>query len=145
MATGQYIKQNLLASDIGTTEVLASKVPDTSYEATSAIDCRGYRQVDFFVHLTLDGTGVATITVKPESGHDLAGTTKYATYLTEVVASGVATTHDYEIELTDPTPADDTVYKVSLPVEGRYVRLQIKANSTGGGNARYTVYATRRV
>tara|TARA_R110000765_G_C18600558_1_gene569115 strand:- start:11 stop:448 length:438 start_codon:yes stop_codon:yes gene_type:complete len=145
MATGQYIKQNLLSSDIGTTEVLASKVTSTTYEATSALDCRGFRQIDFFVHLTLDGTGVATITAKPEAGHDLAGTTKYATYLTETVSLGVATTHDYEIELTDPTPADDTVYKVSLPVEGRYVRLQIKANSTGGGAARYTIYAARRV
>ena len=142
MATGQYIKQNLLASDIGTTEVLASKVPDTSYEATSAIDCRGYRQVDFFIHLVLDGTGIASITVKPESGHDLAGTTKYATYLTEVVASGVATTNEYEVVFADPTPADDTVYKVSLPVEGRYVRLQIKANAAQGS---YVVYATRRV
>ena len=142
MATGQYIKQNLLASDIGTTEVLAAKTPATSYEATSALDCRGYRQVDFFVHLVTDGTGVASITVKPESGHDLAGTTKYATYLTEVVASGVATTNEYEVVFDDPTPADDTVYKVSLPVEGRYVRLQIKANAAQGS---YIVYATRRV
>lgn len=142
MATGQYIKQNLLASDIGTTVVEALGNVSNTYVTTDAIDCRGFRQVDFFVHLVTDGTGLSSLTVKPESGHDLAGTTRYATYLTETVSLGVATTHDYEIELTDPTPADDTVYKVSLPVEGRYVRLKVKANATQGT---YIVYAARRV
>jgi hypothetical protein len=144
MAIGQYIKQPHGSSDLITTVVQASRAIDDDYVATSPIDCRGYRQVDFFVHLVTDGTGLTSLTVNPESGHDLAGTIKYASYLLEQVGSGSGTTGTwlYELVFDEPTPADDTVYKVSLPVEGRYVRLQIKANTDQGT---YIVYAARRV
>jgi len=62
--------------------------------------------------------------------------------LTETVSSGVSTTNPYIVELDDPAPADGKVYKVTVPVEGRYVRLALKAT---GGAAVVTVYAQRRV
>ena len=144
MATGQYIKQPHGSSDLVTTLVEVLGNISDGYLATDPIDCRGYRQVDFFVHLVTDGTGLTSLTVKPESGHDLAGTIKYASYLLEQVPSGSGTTGTwiYELVLDDPTPADDTVYKISLPVEGRYVRLNVKANAVQGT---YAVYAARRV
>tara|TARA_R110000765_G_scaffold47073_8_gene96897 strand:+ start:3635 stop:4063 length:429 start_codon:yes stop_codon:yes gene_type:complete len=142
MATGQYIKQNLLSSDIGTTVVRATLIPATTYEATTAMDCRGFRQVDFFIEVNTAGS-IAKLTVKPESGQTLSSTTvEYATYLTETVSLGVATTYDYEIELNDPLPSGTPVYKVSLPVEGRYVRLSLKSDHVSGT---VTIYATRRV
>tara|TARA_R110000824_G_scaffold23246_14_gene83722 strand:- start:2906 stop:3340 length:435 start_codon:yes stop_codon:yes gene_type:complete len=144
MATGQYIKQPHGSSDLVTTLVQALEDISTTYVTTSPIDCRGYRQVDFFVHLVTDGTGLVSLTVKPEAGQDLAGTIKYAPYLLEVTGSGsgASATWIYELTLDDPTPADDTVYKISLPVEGRYVRLNVKANAVQGT---YIVYAARRV
>ena len=142
MATGQYIKQNLLGSDIGTTVVRATLIPTTSYVATTAMDCRGFRQIDFFIEVDSAGS-ITKLTVKPEAGQTLSSTTvEYATYLTETVSLGVATTNEYEVELNDPLPSSTPIYKVSLPVEGRYVRLSLKSDDASGT---VTVYATRRV
>jgi hypothetical protein len=141
MATGQYIKQNLLGSDIGTTEVRATLIPTTSYVATTAMDCRGYRQIDFFIRVDTVAS-ITKLTVNPEAGHLIGSATEYASYLTETVSAGVATTNIYQIELNDPAPATNGLYKVSLPVEGRYVRLGLKSDSATG---LVSVYATRRV
>lgn len=142
MATGQYIKQNALGSDPSTTEVRATLVPTTGYVATTAMDCRGFRQIDFFVRVDTVAS-ITKLTVRPESGQTLASSViEYATYLTETVSSGVATTNEYEVELNDPAPGSNEVYKVSLPVEGRYVRLSLKSDSASG---LVSVYATRRV
>ena len=129
-------------SDDGTTEVRASLQPTTGYVATTEIDCRGYTQIDFFVKVDTVST-ITKVTVLPESGQKLtSGTIEYSTYLAEVVASGVSTTNQYVVELNDPTAVDGTVYKVSLPVEGRYVRLRIKADAAAGA---VSAYANRRV
>ena len=141
MATGQYIKQNLLSSDIGTTEVRATLIPTTGYVATTELDCRGFRQIDFFIRVDTVAS-ITKLTVKPESGHAIGSATEYAAYLTETVSAGVATTNIYQIELNDPAPAGNGLYKVSLPVEGRYVRLSLKSDSASG---LVSVYATRRV
>ena len=142
MATGQYIKQNLLGSDIGTTEVRATLVPTSSgYVATTELDCRGFRQIDFFIRVDTVAS-ITKLTVNPEAGHLIGSATEYASYLTETVSAGVATTNIYQIELNDPAPATNGLYKVSLPVEGRYVRLGLKSDSATG---LVSVYATRRV
>ena len=143
MATGQYTKQNLLQSDADVTTVRAAAAPTVNYVETTEIDCRGFREVDFFVDVAAVGS-ITKLTVKPETGHYLsdAATIEYATYLTETISSGVSTTNEYEVELNDPSPASGVVYKVTVPVEGRYVRLKLKAT---GGTGTVTVYALRRV
>ena len=147
MASGQYIKQNLLQSDADVTTVLSGETLSTgSYaDSTSDFDCRGFREVDFFVDVASAGS-ITKLTIKPETGHYLsdASTIEYATYLTETISSGVATTNDYEVELTDPAPSTTPVYKVTVPVEGRYVRLQLKVDNAGS-NPSVAVYALRRV
>tara|TARA_R100000664_G_C2717679_1_gene112196 strand:- start:472 stop:906 length:435 start_codon:yes stop_codon:yes gene_type:complete len=144
MATGQYKKQNLLPSDLDVTVVRAAAAPTTSYVASTEIDCRGFREVDFFVHVVAYGA-MTKLTVKPETGQALSSSTvQYATYLAESIEDGVATTHEYEVELNDPTPANDVVYKVTLPVEGRFVRVQLKVDDAGSSPS-VAVYAQRRV
>ena len=143
MATGQYKKQNLLPSDLDVTVVRAAAAPTTAYVATTEIDCRGFREVDFFVDVDTVGS-ITKLTVKPETGHYLsdAATIEYATYLTETISSGVATTNEYEVELNDPSPASGVVYKVTVPVEGRYVRVSLKSDNASGTVG---IYAQRRV
>jgi len=143
MASGQYIKQNLLQSDADVTTVRAAAAPTTAYVATTEIDCRGFREVDFFVDVDTVGS-ITKLTVKPETGHYLsdAATIEYATYLTETISSGVATTNEYEVELNDPSPASGVVYKVTVPVEGRYVRVSLKSDNASGTVG---IYAQRRV
>ena len=142
MASGQYIKQNLLPSDLDVTVVRAAAAPTTAYVATTEIDCRGFREVDFFVEVASAGS-ITKLTVKPETGHRLSTTTlTYASYLTETISSGVATTHEYEVELNDPAPSTTPVYKVTVPVEGRFVRVSIKSDSATGTVG---IYAQRRV
>lgn len=142
MASGQYIKQNLLQSDADVTTVRATGAPTTSYVATTEIDCRGFREVDFFVDVASAGS-ITKLTIKPETGQALSTSTiEYATYLTETISSGVATTNDYEVELTDPAPSTTPVYKVTVPVEGRYVRVSLKSDSATGTVG---IYAQRRV
>ena len=142
MATGQYRKQNLLPSDLDVTVVRAAAAPTTSYVATTEIDCRGFREVDFFVHVVAYGA-MTKLTVKPETGQALSTSTiEYATYLTETISSGVATTNEYEVELNDPAPSTTPVYKVTVPVEGRFVRVSIKSDSATGTVG---IYAPRRV
>ena len=143
MATGQYTKQNLLASDLDVTTVRANLIPTTSYVATTAVDCRGYREVDFFVDVH-DVGSITKLTIRPESGQALStSTVEYATYLTETVTDGVAETFDYEIELNDPTPADGVVYKVTVPVQGRYIRVSLKVDDATSSEV--GIYAYRRV
>lgn len=142
MATGQYRKQNLLPSDLDVTVVRAAAAPTTSYVATTEIDCRGFREVDFFVDVDTVGS-ITKLTVKPETGQALSTSTiEYATYLTETISSGVATTNEYEVELTKPTPASGVIYKVTVPVEGRFVRVSLKSDSATGVVG---IYAQRRV
>jgi len=142
MASGQYIKQNLLTSDADVTTVRTAAAPTTSYVATTELDCRGFREVDFFVHVATAGS-ITKLTVKPETGQALSSSTiEYASYLTETISSGVATTNDYEVELTDPAPSTTPVYKVTVPVEGRYVRVSLKSDSATGVVG---IYAQRRV
>ena len=142
MATGQYRKQNLLSSDAEVTVVRAVAAPTTSYVASTELDCRGFREVDFFVEVASAGS-ITKLTVKPETGHRLSTTTlTYATYLTETISSGVATTNEYEVELNDPAPSTTPVYKVTVPVEGRFVRVSIKSDSATGTVG---IYAQRRV
>ena len=142
MASGQYIKQNLLQSDADVTVVRAVAAPTTSYVATTELDCRGFREVDFFVEVASAGS-ITKLTVKPETGHRLSTTAlTYASYLTETISSGVATTNEYEVELNDPAPSGTPVYKVTVPVEGRYVRVSLKSDSATGTVG---IYALRRV
>jgi len=142
MATGQYIKQNLLPSDAAVTTVRAAVVPTTSYVASTEIDCRGFREVDFFVDVDTVGS-ITKLTIKPETGQLLSSSAiEYASYLTETISSGVATTNEYEVELNDPTPASGVIYKVTVPVEGRYVRVSLKSDSATGVVG---IYAQRRV
>lgn len=143
MATGQYTKQNLLQSDADVTTVRATAAPTLAYVASTEIDCRGFREVDFFVDVATVGS-ITKLTVKPETGHYLSDSTtiEYAAYMTESIAAGVSTTNEYEVELNDPTPADDIVYKVTVPVEGRYVRVSLKSDSATGTVG---IYALRRV
>ena len=144
MASGLYIKQNLLQSDADVTTVRAAAAPTVNYVATTEIDCRGFREVDFFVHGVAYGA-MTKLTVKPETGQALSTSTiEYATYLTETISSGVATTNEYEVELNDPAPADGVVYKVTVPVEGRFVRVQLKVDNASS-NPSVAVYAQRRV
>ena len=138
MATGQYIKQNLLPSDAAVTVVRVAAAPTVSYVATTELDCRGFRDVDTVGSIT-------KLTVRPETGQALSTSTiEYATYMTETVSSGVATTNEYEVELNDPTPANGIVYKVTVPVEGRYVRVSLKVDNAGGSPV-VGIYAQRRV
>ncbi len=144
MATGQYRKQNLLPSDLDVTVVRAAVVPTVNYVASTEIDCRGFREVDFFVDVDTVGS-ITKLTVKPETGQLLsASAIEYASYMTEAIAdgSGVATTYEYEVELNAPTPASGVVYKVTVPVEGRYVRVSLKSDSATGVIG---IYAQRRV
>ena len=143
MASGQYIKQNLLQSDADVTTVRAAAAPTVNYVATTEIDCRGFREVDFFVEVASAGS-ITKLTVKPETGHYLsdASTIEYATYLTETISSGVATTNEYEVELTKPTPASNVIYKVTVPVEGQFVRVSLKSDNASGVVG---IYALRRV
>ena len=148
MATGQYRRQDMLSSDLDTTVIQAAVVPGTTYAATTgSVDCRGFRQVDFFIHITGLGS-IGSITVRPESGNDLGGTTYWSTYLIEEIdgTSYLAATKQYQIVLDDPTPTLNRVYKVSLPVEGQHMRLQAKVDAVGGASAEILViYARRRV
>jgi hypothetical protein len=148
MATGQYKRQDMLASDLDTTVIQAAVTPGTTYTATTgSIDCRGFRQVDFFIHITGLGS-IGSITVGPETGNDLGGTTYWSTFLAEDldVETGIATTNKYQVVLDDPTPDVNVVYKVSVPVEGQHMRLQYKVNAVGGASAEILViYARRRV
>tara|TARA_R100001198_G_C5060339_1_gene111721 strand:- start:68 stop:508 length:441 start_codon:yes stop_codon:yes gene_type:complete len=146
MATGQYRKQNLLPSDLDVTTVKAAAAPTTAYTGyiTDGIDCRGFREVDFFVDVASAGS-ITKLTVLPQAGQALDSTTvEYASYMVESLsdASGVATTYQYEVELNDPAPSDTPVYKVTVPVEGRYVRLKLKSDSATGSVG---IYAQRRV
>ena len=143
MSSGQYIKQNLLQSDADVTTVRAAAAPTVNYVATTEIDCRGFREVDFFVDVDTVGS-ITKLTVKPETGHYLsdASTIEYATYLTETISSGVATTNEYEVELTKPTPASNVIYKVTVPVEGQFVRVSLKSDNASGVVG---IYALRRV
>ena len=146
MATGQYKKQNLLPSDLDVTTVKAAAAPTTAYTGyiTDGIDCRGFREVDFFVDVASAGS-ITKLTVLPQAGQALDSTTvEYASYMVESLsdASGVATTYQYEVELNDPAPSDTPVYKVTVPVEGRYVRLKLKSDSATGSVG---IYAQRRV
>ena len=144
MATGQYIKQNLLPSDAAVTVVRVAAAPTVSYVATTELDCRDFREVDFFVDVDTVGS-ITKLTVRPETGQALSTSTiEYATYMTETVSSGVATTNEYEVELNDPTPANGIVYKVTVPVEGRYVRVSLKVDNAGGSPV-VGIYAQRRV
>ena len=147
MATGQYRRQDMLSSDLDTTVIQASVAPGTSYAATAdSIDCRGFRQVDFFIHVAVLGD-INTITVTPESGNDLGGTTYWSDFLIEDInlTTALAATKMYQIVLDDPTPALNTVYKVSLPVEGQHMRLQFKIDDASSGTERLVIYARRRV
>ena len=146
MATGQYRKQNLLPSDLDVTTVKAAAAPTTAYTGyiTDGIDCRGFREVDFFVDVASAGS-ITKLNVLPQAGQALDSTTvEYASYMVESLsdASGVATTYQYEVELNDPAPSDTPVYKVTVPVEGRYVRLKLKSDSATGSVG---IYAQRRV
>ena len=142
MASGQYIKQNLLQSDADVTTVRAAAAPTVNYVATTEIDCRGFREVDFFVDVASAGS-ITKLTFKPETGQALSTSTiEYATYLTETISSGVATTNEYEGELTKPTPASNVIYKVTVPVEGQFVRVSLKSDNASGVVA---IYALRRV
>ena len=143
MATGQYIKQPHGSSDLELTTVLSSETLATaSYtDSTTPIDCRGYRQVDFFIKVETVAS-MSAIHVQPEAGQTIGGVILYAKYLWELVSAGAATTNIYTVNLTDPAIQDATPYKVSLPVEGRYVRLALKAT---GGTGVVSVYAARRV
>ena len=146
MATGQYRKQNLLPSDLDVTTVKAAAAPTTAYAGyiTDGIDCRGFREVDFFVDVASAGS-MTKITVLPQAGQALDSTTvEYASYMTEEIAEGggVATTYQYEVELNDPAPSTTPVYKVTVPVEGRYVRVSLKSDSATGTVG---IYALRRV
>ena len=143
MASGQYIKQNLLQSDADVTTVRAAAAPTVNYVATTEIDCRGFREVDFIVDVDTVGS-ITKLTVKPETGHYLsdASTIEYATYLTETISSGGATTNEYEVELTKPTPASNVIYKVTVPVEGQFVRVSLKSDNASGVVG---IYALRRV
>ena len=146
MASGQYIKQNLLQSDADVTTVLSGETLSTgSYaDSTSDFDCRGFREVDFFIHVDTKN-GMSKIHAQPEAGQILdQSNVEYATYLTETISSGVATTNEYEVELNDPAPADGVVYKVTVPVEGRVVRVQLKVDNASS-NPSVAVYAQRRV
>ena len=144
MATGQYTKQNLLQSDADVTTVLSGETLSTgSYaDSTSDFDCRGFREVDFFIHVDTKN-GMSKIHAQPEAGQILdQSNVEYATYLTETISAGVSTTNVYQVELNDPTISAGNIYKVTVPVEGRYVRLKLKAT---GGTGTVTVYALRRV
>lgn len=144
MASGQYIKQNLLQSDADVTTVLSGETLSTgSYaDSTSDFDCRGFREVDFFIHVDTKN-GMSKIHAQPEAGQILdQSNVEYATYLTETISAGVSTTNVYQVELNDPTISQGNIYKVTVPVEGRYVRLKLKATD-GAGTV--TVYALRRV
>lgn len=148
MATGQYRRQDLLKSDLDVTAVKAAAAPGTTYTTyvTDGIDCRGFREVDFFLDVQNVG-GMTLITAKPEAGQALdSSTVEYAAYMVESLSgsSGVATTYQYEVALDDPTPSNNVVYKVTVPVEGRYVRLAVKANIVTG-NPSIAAYAQRRV
>mgnify|MGYP003647518041 FL=1 len=82
MATGQYIKQNLLPSDAAVTVVRVAAAPTVSYVATTELDCRGFREVDFFVDVDTVGS-ITKLTVRPETGQALSTSTiEYATYMT---------------------------------------------------------------
>lgn len=144
MATGQYRKQNLLPSDAAVAVVLSGEALSTStyVDKTADYDCRGFREVDFFIHI--DTTNSMTkVHAAPQAGQALdSATVEYAPYLTETVDLGIATTKPYIVELDDPAVEDGKVYKVTVPVEGRYVRLALKAT---GGAGTVTVYAQRRV
>ena len=115
---------------------------DGTGDYTSDVDGFGYNYVDFMIDIGTLGS-VTKITAVPQSGNKLDGsTTVYSYYTTEAVAAGVATVNVYKIELDDPTPHADNIYMVSLPVRGRYVRLQLFATHIDGG---CSVYARRRV
>ena len=140
---GQYTKQNLLQSDADVTVVRATAAPTLAYVASTEIDCRGFREVDFFVDVATVGS-ITKLTVRPETGHYLSDSTtiEYAAYMTESIAAGVSTTNVYQVELNDPTPAGGVVYKVTVPVEGQFVRVSLKSDSATGTVG---IYALRRV
>ena len=143
MATGQYRKQNLLPSDLDVTTVLSSETLSTgSYaDSTAEFDCRGFREVDFFIKVETINSMTA-IQVQPEAGQTISGNVLYAKYLAEDIDGGVSTTDVYTIGLNDPAIQTTTPYKVTLPVEGRFIRLALKAV---GGTGVVSVYAQRRV
>mgnify|MGYP003150081428 CR=1 FL=1 len=148
MATGQYRKQNLLPSDLDVTTVKAAAAPTTAYTdyVTADFDCRGFREVDFFVDVVAKES-MTKLTVRLESGQALDTTTvEYAAYLVEDVdvATGISETNEYQVELDRPTLDNNVVYKVTVPVEGRYVRLALKADNASGSPS-VAVYAQRRV
>ena len=143
MATGQYRKQNLLPSDVDVTTVLSSETLSTGSYAdfTAEFDCRGFREVDFFIKVETINLMTA-IQVQPEAGQTISGSVQYAKYLAEDIDGGVSTTDVYTIGLNDPPIQTTTPYKVTLPVEGRFIRLALKAV---GGAGVVSVYAQRRV
>jgi hypothetical protein len=132
------------AADPITTEVRAAAALTTSYVATTALDCHGYEAIDFFVSVATAGA-LTKITLKFEAAAGAANfdpaAGDYAPYLTETVASGVATTNVYQVELADPTIADGERYVVTVPVRGRWVRAAILGDAAAGS---VSVEAMRR-
>lgn len=143
---GQYRRQDRLPSDVFGTEVRADAALTAAFVESDAISVRGYREIDFFVTVTKNAA-LGSVTVKVESGcvQGDGGSTVWASELSESVASGVATTYEYEVVLNDPTPtgASGTVtYKATFPVTGTHMRLAIKGD-TANGSAE--IHALRRV
>lgn len=141
--------QSERVADAVATEVFASAQLTTAYQATTALDCHGFDAIDFFVSVDNKGGGSVTkFTVKFETAVGSSSYTvqnaDFAPYITESVTSGVATTNVYEVELNDPPLATGLRYIVSVPVRGRWIRAQIKADATSGSNL-VSVDALRRV
>jgi hypothetical protein len=134
-------------SDYVGTSVRTSAALTASPVASSSIDVRGYRGIDFLINVTNKGTGPITridCTVEV-SDQASPASTDWAPIQAESVAGGVATVNDYTIQkdISGLTATFTLVFRA--PVTARFMRIKLSAGAGTPTSSAVSATAYRRI
>jgi hypothetical protein len=132
----------VLKDDEAHTEVRASSALTASFVASSAMDVRGFKEIDFLIRLTDDGSGPITELKFRFEATTEHGPTNYSLLYSESIASGVATLSIYEPTLTI-TGVIDVI--LTVPVRGHHMRILAQASVGTPTDSACQILALRRV
>ncbi len=136
-----------MESDLVGTSVRASAALTGTAVASTSLDVRGYREIDFLVNVTNKGTGPITRVDATIEASDQASpaSTDWAPIQAEAVAAGVATVNDYTIQkdISALTATFTLVFRA--PVTGRFMRIKLHAGVGTPTSSAASCTAYRRI
>jgi len=123
-------------------------------EATDAVDCFGYRHIDWVVYMTNPGSGPITrVDMQIQFSEKLDPSpildSDWAILQSHEINQGIAPLYNYTMQMPIPSlgPGPDFIpftFGITSPVRGRWMRLLITAGAGDPTNSLVSVNAIRR-